>query len=320
MKKKIGIILAVVMIFGLLTGCQEKNTETDSEGKLSVVTTIFPEYDFARQVAGDNADITLLLKPGAESHSYEPSPADIVKIQTCDVFIYVGGENDVWVDDILEGIENKDMQVIRLLDCVDVVEEETLEGMEAEEEEASSEGEEAEVEYDEHVWTSPVNAMKIVDSISSTFQEVDPEHGDEYKTNGENYNNKIAAIDKQLRDVVENGNRKELIFGDRFPFRYFADEYGLECYAAFPGCSEDTEASASTIAFLIDKVKEDKVPVVLTIELSNKKIAQTIGEDTGAKVLELHSCHNVSKEDFENGLTYVDFMERNVDVLEEALK
>jgi len=227
------------------------------------------------------------------------------------------------VDNVLKSVDNKDLKVIKLLDIVDAVEEETVDGMDMsgeEEEDSSSEtSNEEEVEWDEHVWTSPVNAITISQYLCSTFSELDKENETSYKSNLKAYVEKLQDIDKQFRDVVENGKRKEIIVGDRFPLRYFVEEYGLDYYAAFPGCAGDTEASASTIAFLTDKVMEDKIPVVFTIELSNGNIAKSISEATNAKVMTFYSCHNVTKEDFEAGLTYIDFMEKNIESLKEAL-
>jgi zinc transport system substrate-binding protein len=292
--------------------------------KLNVVTTNFPPYDFVRAVGGDKVNLKMLLPPAAESHSFEPTPQDIIAIKDCDVFIYAGGESDSWVDGILESMDTSKMTIISMIDLVDAKEEELVEGMEPEKEEEtenaespSSGGEEH--EYDEHVWTSPANAELIVHKIDEVLEAKDPANADTFKNKAGDYINKIRDIDNEFKSVVQNGKRKTIVFGDRFPFRYFADEYGLTYFAAFPGCSTETEPSVQTVNFLINKIKEEKIPVVFHIELSNEKMADTIAEATGAKKLLLNACHNISKEDFEKGVTYVDIMKQNVSALREAL-
>ncbi len=296
-------------------------SESADSKRLSIVVTNFPEYDFAHQIVQDKADVTMLLKPGAESHTYDPTPEDIITIQNSDVFVYVGGDSDEWVDDVLSSMDQSSMNIFRLMDAVETVPEELVEGMEeeAEEEEAGEEGEGEEVELDEHVWTSPVNAMTIVRKMSETIETLDPANKDVYEKNASAYISELSDLDKAFQDVVSNASRKEIIVGDRFPFRYFCDEYGLSYYAAFPGCSTDTQASAKTVAFLIDKVKNDKIPVVFHIELSNEEMCNSIAEATGAKSELLNAVHNVSDEDFKKGVTYVSLMQHNVEVLKEAL-
>lgn len=321
------IIAGVLVAIGL-SGCT--STKNDS-GKMKVVTTIFAPYDFARQITNDKADVTMLLAPGAETHSYEPSPQDIIAISECDVFIYVGGENDTWLDGILETVENDHMEIIKLMDCVETVPEEIPEGMEAEDDhdsEYSNHEEDVdnnahnhsdEEEWDEHVWTSPINAMIICRKMNEVFSKIDPENANEYQTNLDNYIAVLENLDNDFKEVVAEGKRKLLVFGDRFPLRYFVEEYNLDYYAAFPGCSSETEAGASTVAFLIDKVNDENIPVVFKIELSNGNIAQTISGGTDAEVMTFYSCHNVTKSDFDAGLTYVDLMKKNVDSLKIAL-
>ncbi|MDO5294200.1 MAG: metal ABC transporter substrate-binding protein [bacterium] len=335
---KIKALIMMMLVMSLLVGCSSKaSTEKDvasDDGakKLKVVTTIYAPFDFARQVAKDNADITLLLKPGAESHSYEPTPQDIIAIQNCDVFVYVGGENDKWVDKVLDSIDNKDMKIIKLLDCVTAVEEEHKEGMQdahGHEEDADHDDDhedadheddhEEEHELDEHVWTSPKNAIAISKKMEQVFSELDQENAEVYSANLASYVSELEKLDQAFTEVVSTSKRKMLIFGDRFPLRYFVDAYGLDYYAAFSGCSTDTEVSAGTIAFLTDKIKDEKVPVVFKIELSSGNIANSIADSTGAKVLTFYACHNISKDDYEAGMTYTDFMWKNVDTLKEAL-
>lgn len=322
---------------------QAGGSETVKEPeKLRVVTTIFPQYDFVREIAGNQVELQMLLKPGEESHSYEPTPQDIIAIQECDVFIYTGGENDVWVEDILSSMPDDDRLTLRLMDCVDTVEEEHVEGMKespghAHDEDGDAEGEDVDAgtentdaageegdthsvhEIDEHVWTSPVNAALIVEQITDRLAEADPANADLYEKNAEAYEEELTILDGEFREVVANAENNLLIFGDRFPFRYLADEYGLDYYAAFPGCAGDTEPSAATMVFLIDKVKEEKVPCVLKMELSNSDIADAIAEATGTEVKIFYSCHNLSAEDFENGETYLSMMHKNVETLKEVL-
>lgn len=335
--KKLTKILALSMILILVASafaaCGKKN-ETD-EGKLKVVATIFPQYDFLRVVGGDKVDVTMMLPPGSESHSFEPTPKDIEKINQSALFVYTGGDSDAWVEDILESLDNKDLHTFKLMDSVDVLEEETVEGMEEEhdhdhdgdhdhDEDADHDHDEDadhdhEAELDEHVWTSPENAIKIVRDLADELGEIDPENSQYYHDNAESYVKELKKLDKEFKEVVKNGKRKEIIFADRFPLRYFVEEYDLEYYAAFPGCSTDTEASASTVAFLIDKVKEDQIPVVFHIELSNQVMADSISEATGAEKVQFNAVHNVAKEDFENGVSYLSLMKQNVKALEKAL-
>lgn len=337
--------LAPALLTGILVcGCAGSgngSAEEESDGKLRVVTTIFPQYDFVRQVAGDAVSLQMLLKPGEETHSYEPTPQDIIAIQKSDLFIYVGGENDSWVEDILESPEMEHVNTLRLVDCVDTLEEEHIEGMQAErgehehsesEEDAESgaghvdEAHEAEDshdghvhEADEHVWTSPVNAAEIVEQIAEELCVLDEANALKYEQNAADYCEQLLELDSRFREVVEQAENDTLLFGDRFPFRYFAAEYGLQYYAAFSGCASDTEPSAATMAFLINKVREENIPVVLKMELSNENIANAVAEATGAKVLELESCHNLTVEQFAAGETYFSLMEKNVETLKEAL-
>lgn len=325
-RKTLFAVMALILSASLLAGgCQAPETAEDSgDGRIRVVTTIFPQYDFVREIAGDKADLKMLLKPGEESHSYEPTPQDIIAIQESDVFIYVGGENDVWVEDILASMPESGMKTLRLLDCVDTVEEEHVEGMKESPGGHSHDGEETEDihsvhEIDEHVWTSPVNAAAIVEEITGLLTEADPENAKIYEQNSRTYTEKLRKLDEEFREVTDNAERKLLVFGDRFPFRYFADEYGLDYYAAFPGCASDTEPSAATMAFLIDKVKEEKVPAVLKMELSSDNIASAVAEAAGTQVRVFYSCHNLSAEQFENGEGYLSMMEQNVETLKEVL-
>ena len=327
--KKIVVLSVVLLILALgVTGCAPNTAakNADNPGKISIVTTIFPVYDFARAVAGDQAELTMLVKPAAEVHSYDPSPADIIKIQDADVFIYIGGENDAWVSTILESMDISDKKIIRLMDAVKPVAEETVEGMEAEAEEVTAENTEKEsapaepeIEYDEHIWTSPKNAILMVDEIAAALAEVDTSNAAVYTNNAAAYTAQIQAVDDEIAGIVTASPNKLLVFGDRFPFRYFVDEFGLEYQAAFPGCSTDTEASAGTLAYLMNTIQEQNIKYVYYIELSNQNIARAISEQTGAQQLQLHSAHNVTKDDFEAGVTYVSIMQQNAENLRKGL-
>ena len=312
MKRIISVILCMTAILCLFCSCGNEDTKKD-DGKLNIVTTIFPPYDFAKNVGGEYVNVSMLLKPGMESHSYDPTPQDIIKIQECDLFIYTGGESDEWVKDILESSDRKPKKTLAMMDVCETVREETVEGMEKDEDDSD------EIEYDEHVWTSPKNAVNITVSIDSILKELDKSHTDEFEKNTSEYKNKLSQLDGDFREIADNAKRKTLVFGDRFPFRYFADEYGLKYYAAFPGCSSETEPSPSTVSFLIDKVKAEKIPVVFSIEFSNGKVADTICESTGSKKMTFHSCHNVTQEEFDNGVSYLSLMQGNVKALKEAL-
>jgi len=313
--RKIFLLFAVVVMMAALYACGTNVNSTKNEnGKINVVATIFPEYDFLRQIAGDHINLTMLLKPGAETHSYEPTPKDVLNVQNADLFVYVGGDSDAWVSGILDSMDQSNMNIVTLMDCVSLVEEEAVEGMVAEEEKDTDEP-----EMDEHVWTSPKNAILIAQKLCDELCKVDSVNSQDYKANTEQYIKQLEKLDGEFQDVVDHAVRKEIIVGDRFPFRYFVDAYGLSYYAAFPGCSTDTEASASTVAFLIDKIKADKIPVIFHIELSNELMCDSICSATGAKKELLNAVHNVSKDDFAAGVTYLDLMEHNVTVLKEAL-
>jgi zinc transport system substrate-binding protein len=313
--KRMVLFVCVLAAITMTVPAGGRRDTAKPNGKINVVATIFPPYDFVREIAGDRVNLTMLLQPGAESHSYEPTPHDIIKVQNSDVFIYVGGESDAWVEQILESMDTSRMEIITLMDCVEVVEEVVVEGMQEEEEEEETEG----PEYDEHVWTSPNNAKLIVQKIAEVLKQRDAPNAAAYEENTRSYLAKLTELDASFRNVMGGARRKTLVFGDRFPFRYFADAYGLDYFAAFPGCSTETECSAATIACLINKFKTEEIPVIFHIELSNEKIADTICEETGAKKLLLHAVHNISKRDFDRGANYYDLMSQNVQNLKEAL-
>ena len=312
MKKRIYILIQILVILFAKVGFVAAQDQ-----KLNILTTIFPIYDFTRTVAGSFAEVSMLLPPGAESHTYEPTPRDILKIQNSDLFIYIGGESDMWVDQILSSLGDKKPRTLVLIHSVNALPEEVVPGMQAEEESPTS-GED-EVVYDEHIWTSPLNAIKMVDAITVALSELDPAHAADFENNRAALDQKLQELDQTFRDIVKTAKRKTIIVGDRFPFRYLTEEYGLEYYAAFPGCSAEVEPSASTVAFLIEKVKAEKIPIVFYIEFSTHKIADAIADATGAKTMLLHSAHNVSQEDIDSGITYLNIMSENAEKLREAL-
>lgn len=323
MNRFLKAVLAIATVLSLCGCNQVKPVDTDA---LSVVATIFPAYDFAKNIAGQSGKVEMLLPPGVESHSYEPSPSDIIKIQNCDVFIYTGGESDSWVEEVLKSLK-KPVKTVKMLDCVDLLQEELVEGMQehslehdighedSHDKEQGTHG----YEYDEHVWTSPKNAIKICDSIALALSEVYPQNKSEYTENCKKYTAQLADIDAEFVKIAEQAKNKTLIFGDRFPMRYFADSYGFKYYAAFPGCAAQAEPSAATVAFLIDKTKQENISTVFYIELSNHLIADVISQETKTKTAMLHSCHNVTKAELMQGVSYLSLMKNNIKVLQEAL-
>ena len=317
MKKVISYLLILIILF-CLAACSTPVTPVDSE-KISIVTTIFPYYDFAKNIAGDKAEITMLLSPGSEPHNYEPSPSDIVAIENCDIFIYNGGESDHWVDSVLNSTQNKNMKILKMTDYVDLLEEHNSEHnhehLHHNEEIEHSHGN----GYDEHIWTSIKNSKIIVREITNTLSEIDYNNTDYYSINENKYIEALDKLDRDFEHTVENGKRDIIVFGDRFPFLYFATDYALHYEGTFPGCSSKTEPNISTITHMIDFVREDNIPVIFHLEFSNKKTATLIAEDTGAKVMQFSSCHNVTKDEFKNGVSYISLMEQNLNALKEAL-
>ena len=360
-KRFVSFVMLGSMVFGLSAcGSDTANANAslangaDSNGKLQVVTTIFPEYDWVREIVGqgensvdtsaaDDVEITMLLDNGVDLHSYQPTAADIARISTCDVFIYVGGESDAWVDDALKEATNKDMVVINLLDVLGetVKEEEIVEGMEAEEEEEDHEHEaseeeasmedadedghhhdEGEIEYDEHVWLSLKDAKILTQDIADRISSVDAENAEAYKANVTAYNEKLSALDADYQSAADNAKVDTILFGDRFPFRYMVDDYGINYYAAFVGCSAETEASFETVIFLAGKVDELGLPAICTIEKGDQKIAETVKNNTKSqdqKILTFDSLQSVTSSDVAAGETYLKKMTDNLDVLKQAL-
>ena len=321
MKKILALLLALWIPAAVLSGCAPQD-DSAASNKLNIVTTIFPAYDWVREILGDETDraeITMLLDSGVDLHSYQPTVDDIVKISDCDLFLYVGGESDGWVEDALKNAPNKERKVIRLLDVLgdSAKAEETVAGMQEEEHDH-----EEEAEYDEHIWLSLKNAQVLVAAISEALQESDPARKDTYAANAAAYVEKLSALDGEYRAAVDSGKYKTLLFGDRFPFRYLADDYGLDYYAAFPGCSAETEASFETVSFLAGKMDALGLPCVLTIESTQHKIAETIVQNTAQKnqqILAMDSMQAVTANDAASGVSYLSIMEKNLSVLKKAL-
>ncbi len=350
MKKTITLLLIMMMVICSMSACSSPVGAKDD--KISIVTTIFPEYDWVMNVLGNNpanAEVTLLLDNGVDLHSYQPTAEDIMKIATCDMFIYVGGESDGWVEDALSEAVNKDMVVINLLEVLgdNVKEEEIVEGMQEEDEhdhdhdedhdedhdhdededhdeDHDHHHEEGEAEYDEHVWLSLRNAVTFTECISHALQDkVDPENSVVYAENSAAYIGKLLSLDEEYSETIGNASGDTLLFGDRFPFRYLTDDYDLKYYAAFVGCSAETEASFETVTFLAGKVDELDLGCILTIENSDGKIAETIRNNTSTgdqEILALDSMQSVTMDDVNNGVTYLSIMKDNLNVLSEALK
>ena len=368
MKKFIAVLLTAILAAGVLSACGSSQTASpagsaaadtaasadtasaaESAGgtsePLHIVTTIFPEYDWVMNILGDNAgqaEVTMLLDNGVDLHSYQPTAEDILNISTCDVFIYVGGESDAWVNDALKQKVNQDMQVLNLLEILGdaVKEEEIVEGMEHEhdhDEEADEHDEDVDehdeaddhdhdhedAELDEHVWLSLRNAQVLVDAIAQALEQADPANAETYAANAAAYTEKITALDAAYQEAAEGAARKTVLFGDRFPFRYMTDDYGLDYYAAFVGCSAETEASFETVMFLAGKVDELSLPAVITIEGTDHRLAETIIQNTKSKdqkILTVDSMQAVTSQALESGVSYLSIMENNLEVLKEALQ
>ena len=347
-KLEIGLYITIffeILVFCtiVLSGCgqgQEKAVEQKigSQEPLNVVATIFPYYDFTRQIAGDMVDLELIVPAGMDSHSFEPTPADMRKIEEADVIICNGGMMEHWVSQVLDAVDVSDKSLVVMMDYVEVLEEEIVEGMEDspshvhenllnqdidrkyhEGFHSSMHGHEDEVEYDEHIWTSPVNAMTCTAMIAQALVQADPSHKEIYEERLENYQGELEVLHQKFQKVAANKKRNIVIVGDKFPFRYLAEEYGFDYHAAFSGCSTDTEPSAKTIAYLIDKARDEQIPVVYYLELSSHRVSEIIGEETGAMPLLLHSCHNVTRREFEEGITYIELMEHNIENLRKGL-
>lgn len=362
LRKSVVFIVTISMILGM-TGCG-KTTEKEDNYRLKIVTSLFPYYDMARAVIGDvkGIDLKMTVTPGQDSHSFEPTPSDVIQMENADVLIYNGGSLETWIDTLLDSLNNKNQIQMKMMDYVDVLNEEIVEGMdtrfeehdhdehshkednhnkEKHKEDSHSEenhkedshsedssnnlefhnedSEEEHEETDEHIWTSPVNEIIMTEKICETLSKALPEEKENFQKNAESYISQLKELDNEFRTIVENAKINEIIFADKFPLQYFAKEYGLKYYAAFPGCGSDMEPSAKTIAFLVDKIKEDNIKAVFYLELSSHIVADAIETDTGAKPLQFNSCHNITQKQFDSGVTYVDLMKENVNNLKIAL-
>ena len=323
MRKRLFAVLLALTLAAGLCGCADRQRAED--GRLQVVCSVFPYYDFARQIGGDDVDVTLLVAAGKETHSFEPTPLDVITLSQADVFLYNGGESEAWVDDILSAAGENIAVTLPLMPQVSALAEEWAEGMEGAHDEHDHDHDHEthdsdDIEYDEHVWTSPVLAKALCQAICDALCQADPAHREGYQARLTDYLAQLDGLDAAFRKVVEAGHRRLLVFGDRFPLLYFCKEYGLDYRAAFHGCASDTEPSLATLKYLIDKVEDEEIPVVYTIELSSRKVADAIAETTGAKVLTFHSCQTVSRTEFDGGATYLSLMEQNVEALREGLQ
>ena len=362
LRKSVVFIVTISMILGM-AGCG-KTTEKEDNYRLKIVTSLFPYYDMARAVIGDvkGIDLKMTVTPGQDSHSFEPTPSDVIQMENADVLIYNGGSLETWIDTLLDSLNNKNQIQMKMMDYVDVLNEEIVEGMDTRFEEhdhdehshkednhnkekhkedshseenhkednhsedssndsefhnEDSEGEHEET--DDHIWTSPVNEIIMTEKICETLSKALPEEKENFQKNAESYISQLKELDNEFRTIVENAKINEIIFADKFPLQYFAKEYGLKYYAAFPGCGSDMEPSAKTIAFLVDRIKEDNIKAVFYLELSSHIVADAIETDTGAKPLQFNSCHNITQKQFDSGVTYVDLMKENVNNLKIAL-
>ena len=309
-------MLSLCLVFISFTSCTGTTSQNDNtDNSLSIVTTIFPVYDWAKNIAGDNWDVTYLDGSGTDMHSFEPTAKDIITIADADIFICIGGKSDSWVEAAVNSSENDKIVVLKLIGITGGLKEEFVDGMQHEEH-----SHDADVsEFDEHIWLSLKNAQTCVSAIAEKLGGIDPSNKDLYLSNAENYNTELAELDKKYADTVETAKQHTLIFADRFPFRYLTEDYGIEYYAAFPGCSAESEASFETITFLIEKTKELGIEHLIILENSDGKLADTVAHETDVKILTLNSCQSVTSTEIENGKTYLSVMEENLSVLTEAL-
>ncbi len=312
MKKIISILICAVLCMAVMCSCGDNGTSHDG---LKIVCTAFPQYDYVKNILGSTDGLTLLLDDGADLHSYEPTATDIIEIGSADLFIYIGGTSDKWVDGALKSANSDTLRTVALMDMVETYDVDYVAGMEKE----HNHNHESEHEKDEHIWLSLRNSAKITQTLCDIICETDSANAEKYKANTENYINSLNELDGEYKAVVESAKRNTLLFADRFPFRYLVEDYNLQYHAAFSGCSSESEASFQTMAFLIDKTKELNLPVVITIEGSDGSIAEMICNETGAKNITLDSCQSVSSADIENGTSYINIMKNNLEILREAL-
>ncbi len=322
-KKIIYIILAIAMALGLVVAiCIGGSNKNNSNAKYKVVVSNFASYDFLRAIIGENKEVelTFLLGAGKDTHSYDPTAQDLIKIQNSDLFVYVGGEMEKWSDKILSSLDTNGTEVMRIADFVETMKEKEIDGVEENEHDNEEEQDNESGSFDEHIWTSPENAIKMVYALEQAMEKIDKNNANIYKENADKYIEKIKDVDSEIQNIIDNKVRNRLVFADKMPMQYFIDYYGLQVSAAFDGCSTETEPSAQTIAYLQNKVKEENIPVILYIELNPGTVANTIANETGAIAMQIQTLHNISLDDFNNGETWVSLMTRNIDVLKKALQ
>lgn len=309
-RKLLAVITAAATVLSLCACSSESGYSNSDSGKLKIISTVFPPYDLARQIAGDNAEISILLPPGSEIHNYEPSAKDMIAIRNCDIFLYIGGENEQWAEKLINSNDTKNVTAVKLIDYVPAL---------SEDEDDHDHDHEHEHETDEHIWTSPKNAQLMLSAVYDAICKVDPSDKQTYTKNKDAYAKQLSDLDNAYRSAVDNAKNKTIVLADKFPFRYLAHEYGLEFSAAFAACSDESEPGVSTMIKLTKTIKENNIPAVYFLEFSSTKIADTLCDETGATKLMLHSCHNVSKQDIENNVSYVDLMKQNLENLKLTL-
>lgn len=324
-KKIFLTILLIIILAGFIYAIinPQNKGKMDNENGIKIVCTSFVGYDFVRNIVKDveGINVTYLMDAGVDSHGFEPTAGQLIKMQKADLLVYNGGEMENWTEQVIPTLDVSKTSLIKLMDCVDLLEEEEVDGAEEHDHEHEHQiGEIDNVEWDEHVWTSPQNAIKIMQKIEEKIEELDSSNKEIFKKNSESYINKIQEVDDEIWKIVNNAKRTKLIFGDRMPMKYFLEEFKLSASGAFNGCSTETEPSTRTLSYLIDTVRKENIPVVLYIENGNSKIANIIAEETGAQALQIQTLHTISKEDFEKDENYVTLMQRNLEVLKKALQ
>lgn len=315
-RKLLAVITAAATVFSLCACSSESGYSNSDSGKLKIISTVFPPYDLARQIAGDNAEISILLPPGSEIHNYEPSAKDMIAIRNCDIFLYIGGENEQWAEKLINSNDTENVKAVKLIDYVPTLSEDEDEH---DHDHDHDHDHEHEHETDEHIWTSPKNAQLMLSAVYDAICKVDPSNKQTYTKNKDDYAKQLSDLDNAYRSAVDNAKNKTIVLADKFPFRYLAHEYGLEFSAAFAACSDESEPGVSTMIKLTKTIKENNIPAVYYLEFSSTKIADTLCDETGATKLMLHSCHNVSKQDIENNISYVDLMKQNLEYLKLTL-
>lgn len=309
-RKLLAVITAAATVLSLCACSSESGYSSSDSGKLKIISTVFPPYDLARQIAGDDAEISILLPPGSEIHNYEPSAKDMIAIRNCDIFLYIGGENEQWAEKLINSNDTENVTAVKLIDYVPTL---------SEDEDEHDHEHEHEHETDEHIWTSPKNAQLMLSAVYDAICKVDPSDKQTYTKNKDAYAKQLSDLDNAYRSAIDNAKNKTIVLADKFPFRYLAHEYGLEFSAAFAACSDESEPGVSTMIKLTKTIKENNIPAVYYLEFSSTKIADTLCDETGATKLMLHSCHNVSKQDIENNVSYVDLMKQNLENLKLTL-